>query len=284
MERLYQYALLMRLNRPIGILLLLWPTLWAVWIASNGKPDIFIIVIFITGVILMRSSGCVINDFADRKIDPYVDRTRNRPLATGRVSERESLILFLILCLSAFGLVLLLNILTILLSLVGVLLAGTYPFVKRYTHLPQVYLGMAFAWSIPMAFAAEQNTIPILAWELFLANVLWTVAYDTMYAMADREDDLKIGVKSTAILFGKLDKTLVFMFQMIMLLILWVIGKQLHFATEYFLGLMGAGMLVLYQQWLIKDRQPFKCFHAFLNNNWVGALIFMGIAGQYYNG
>jgi len=283
-ERLYQYALLMRLHRPIGIFLLLWPTLWAVWIAGDGQPDLLIVVVFIAGVILMRSAGCVINDFADRKVDPHVSRTSDRPLAAGRVSEREALILFSFLCLIAFMLVLLMNVLTIILSFVGALLASTYPFVKRYTHWPQAYLGMAFAWSIPMAFAAQQNMIPTVAWWLFLANLLWTIAYDTMYAMADREDDLKIGVKSTAILFGRLDKIIVAIFQVLMLLLLWSIGQYIEFGIVYNLSLMVAGVFVLYQQWLIKDREPIKCFQAFLNNNWVGAVIFIGIAGHYYRG
>jgi len=284
MEKLRQYAILMRLHRPIGIFLLLWPTLWAVWIAGNGHPDLLIIIVFSMGVILMRSAGCVINDFADREFDPHVSRTADRPLATGKVSEREALILFIILCLIAFGLVLLMNTLTILLSFVGVLLAATYPFVKRYTHLPQVYLGMAFAWSIPMAFAAQQNMIPTLAWWLFLANLLWTIAYDTMYAMADREDDLKIGVKSTAILFGQWDKIIVAIFQLSMLSLLWLIGQHIEFNIVYNLSLMVAGVFALYQQWLIKNREPAQCFQAFLNNNWLGAIIFIGIVGHYYKG
>jgi 4-hydroxybenzoate polyprenyltransferase len=281
-EHLRQYALLMRLHRPIGILLLLWPTLWALWIAGNGYPDILVITVFVTGVIIMRSAGCVINDFADRKIDPHVRRTRNRPLAAGHVTEREALTLFVILCLLAFAIVLLMNTLTIALSLVGVLLAATYPFMKRYTHWPQVYLGIAFGWSIPMAFAAQTGTVPSLVWWLFLANVLWTVAYDTLYAMVDREDDLVISVKSTAILFGKADKAIVAGLHIVVLLLLFWIGRQIPMASPYNLGLLVAACLAIYQQWLIKDRNPNKCFQAFLNNNWFGAVIFVGIATHYY--
>jgi len=281
-EHLRQYALLMRLHRPIGILLLLWPTLWALWIAGNGYPDILVITVFVTGVIIMRSAGCVINDFADRKIDPHVRRTRDRPLAAGHVTEREALTLFVILCLLAFAIVLLMNALTIVLSLVGALLAATYPFMKRYTHWPQVYLGIAFGWSIPMAFAAQTGTVPSLVWWLFLTNVLWTVAYDTLYAMVDREDDLVISVKSTAILFGKADKAIVAGLHIVVLLLLFWIGRQIHLASPYNLGLLVAACLAIYQQWLIKDRNPNKCFQAFLNNNWFGAAIFVGIATHYY--
>jgi len=253
MKRLYQYALLMRLHRPIGILLLLWPTLWALWIAGQGYPDVLVTTVFVLGVIIMRSAGCVINDYADRHIDPYVRRTHDRPLAAKRVTTREALTLFIILCLLAFGLVLLMNLLTIILSVIAALLAASYPFMKRYTHWPQVYLGVAFGWSIPMAFAAQTDSIPTLAWWLLLTNVLWTVAYDTMYAMVDRADDLAIGVKSTAILFGQADKAIIASLQIVVLL-------------------------------LIKDRDPQRCFQAFLNNNWFGATIFAGIAAHYYWG
>ena len=282
LERLYQYALLMRLHRPIGIYLLLWPTLWALWIAGNGYPDITVTIVFILGVILMRSAGCVINDYADRNIDPYVQRTRERPLATKQVSEREALTLFVILCLLALALVLLMNMLTIILSVVAALLAVTYPFTKRYTYWPQVYLGFAFGWSIPMAFAAQTGTIPPLAWLLFIINLLWTIAYDTLYAMADREDDLVIGIKSTAILFAQADKVIVAALHITVLgLLLWI-GQQLYFGKLYHLGLLIAVSLAIYQQWLIKDRQPTHCFQAFLNNHWFGAAIFIGIATDYY--
>lgn len=282
MKQLYQYALLMRLHRPIGILLLLWPTLWALWIASSGHPNLLVMTVFILGVILMRSAGCVINDYADRKIDPHLRRTRERPLAAGRVSEREALTLFVVLCLLAFGLVLLMNTLTIMLSIVAALLAATYPFMKRYTHWPQVYLGAAFGWSIPMAFAAQTGSVPLWVWWLFLTNVLWTVAYDTMYAMADRAEDLVIGVKSTAILFGKADKAIVAGLHILVLLLLFGIGQQINLGKFYHLGLLIAAGLAIYQQWLIKDRQPKQCFQAFLNNNWIGAAIFAGIAAHYY--
>lgn len=282
LERLYQYALLMRLHRPIGIYLLLWPTLWALWIAGNGYPDITVTIVFILGVILMRSAGCVINDYADRHIDPHVQRTRERPLAARQVSEPEALILFVILCLLALALVLLMNTLTIMLSVVAALLAATYPFTKRYTYWPQVYLGLAFGWSIPMAFAAQTGTIPPLAWILFITNLLWTIAYDTLYAMVDREDDLVIGVKSTAILFGQADKVIIAALHITVLgLLLWI-GQQLYFGKFYHLGLLIAVSLTIYQQWLIKERQPYHCFQAFLNNHWFGAAIFIGIATDYY--
>ncbi|NJO18260.1 MAG: 4-hydroxybenzoate octaprenyltransferase [Thioploca sp.] len=282
LERLHQYALLMRLHRPIGIYLLLWPTLWALWIAGNGYPDITVTMVFILGVILMRSAGCVINDYADRQIDLHVRRTRERPLATGQVNEREALTLFIILCLLALALVSLMNWLTIALSVVGALLAATYPFTKRYTYWPQAYLGFAFGWSIPMAFAAQTGTVSSLAWLLFIINLLWTIAYDTLYAMVDREDDLIIGVKSTAILFGRADKTMVAALHIMVLgLLLWI-GQQLYFGKLYHLGLLIAASLAIYQQWLIKDRQPSQCFQAFLNNHWFGATIFMGIAIDYY--
>ncbi|MCK5525378.1 MAG: 4-hydroxybenzoate octaprenyltransferase [Thiomargarita sp.] len=282
MKRLYQYALLMRLHRPIGIFLLLWPTLWALWIAGRGYPDVLVTIVFVLGVILMRSAGCVINDYADRHIDPHVHRTRDRPIATGSVSEREALILFVILCLLAFGLVLLMNKLTIILSIVALLLAASYPFMKRYTHWPQVYLGIAFGWSIPMAFAAQTNSLPSIVWWLFLTNILWTVAYDTMYAMVDREEDLVIGVKSTAILFGKADKAIIASLLIAVLLLLLWIGQHLGFL--YHLGLLVAAGLAIYQLWLIKDRHPQRCFQAFLNNHWFGAAIFAGIAAHYYWG
>jgi 4-hydroxybenzoate polyprenyltransferase len=284
MKRLYQYALLMRLHRPIGILLLLWPTLWALFLSGRGYPDVLVTTVFVLGVILMRSAGCVINDYADRHIDPHVHRTRDRPLAAGRVSTREALILFIILCVVAFGLVLLMNRLTIALSVVAALLAASYPFMKRYTHWPQVYLGIAFGWSIPMAFAAQTNSIPPIVWWLFITNVLWTVAYDTMYAMVDREDDLVIGVKSTAILFGQADKMIIAGLQIgVLLLLLWI-GQHENLGILYYLGLLVASGLAIYQQWLIKDRNPQQCFQAFLNNNWFGAAIFVGIAAHYYWG
>ncbi len=276
-RRLYQYALLMRLNRPIGILLLLWPTLWALWIAGDGKPDVLVTLVFVAGVVLMRSAGCVINDYADRNIDPHVQRTAERPLAAGRVSPREALILFALLGLVAFGLVLLLNRLTIVLSVVAVLLAVSYPFAKRYTHLAQVHLGAAFGWAVPMAFAAQTNSLPAVAWLLFFITVLWATVYDTMYAMVDRADDLRIGVKSTAVLFAAKDKMIIGLLQIVLLLLLVVVGRQLCLNVYYYLALAAAFGLALFQQYLIKDRVTAQCFRAFLNNNWFGAVIFIGI-------
>lgn len=282
LARLHQYALLMRLHRPIGIFLLLWPTLWGLWIAGRGQPDLEVTVVFVLGVILMRSAGCIINDFADRHFDLHVRRTRDRPLARQRVSEREALTLFILLCLSAFGLVLLMNTLTILLSVVAVVLASSYPFMKRYTHWPQAYLGITFGWSIPMAFAAQSAQLPLLAWWLLLANILWTIAYDTLYAMVDREDDQCIGVKSTAILFGRADKLWVGSLHAGSLVLLTGIGYQLHLSYLYYLGVLSAAALAIYQQWLIRNREPSRCFQAFLNNHWWGAAIFMGLVLEYY--
>ncbi len=276
-DRLHQYALLMRLDRPIGILLLLWPTMWAVVIAGEGKPDPLVLAVFVLGVIVMRSAGCVINDYADRNIDPYVQRTRNRPIAAGRVAPGEALKLFVFLCLIAFGLVLLLNWQTIFLSFVAVALAALYPFAKRHTHLPQVVLGMAFSMAIPMAFAAQTGEVNRIAWLLFLANVLWTTAYDTMYAMVDREDDLKIGVKSTAILFGDVDVIIIGIIQSMVFLALFLAGALIPMGALYYMGVTVAIGLALYQQELIKDRVPDRCFQAFLNNNWFGLVIFAGI-------
>jgi len=280
-ERLRQYALLMRLQKPIGILLLLWPTLWALWIAAAGHPDMRVLVVFVLGVVLMRSAGCVINDYADRNIDPHVRRTRERPIAAGRVTPREALVLFAVLCLVAFMLVLLMNRLTILLSLIGVLLAATYPFTKRYTHLPQVYLGAAFGWAVPMVFAAQTGAVPAIAWLIFIANVLWATVYDTMYAMVDREDDLRIGVKSTAILFGAADRLLIGLLQVLLMACLAWVGMRAGLGAMYYAGLAAAAVFALYQQYLIRARQPERCFQAFLNNNWFGATVFAGIAAHY---
>ncbi len=280
-ERLPQYAQLMRLDRPIGILLLLWPTLWALLIAGNGRPDPGILAIFVLGVVVMRSAGCVINDYADRDIDPYVRRTRNRPIADGRVSPGEALKLFLFLCFIAFGLVLLLNWQTILLSFVAVALAAGYPFAKRYTHLPQVVLGAAFSMAIPMAFTALTGEVTRVAWLLFIANLLWTTAYDTMYAMVDREDDLKIGVKSTAILFGDVDVIIIGIIQAMVFLALFLAGALVPMGAFYYMGVTVAIGLALYQQELIKERDRDRCFEAFLNNNWLGMVIFIGIAVDY---
>jgi 4-hydroxybenzoate polyprenyltransferase len=281
-DRLYQYMLLMRLHRPIGIYLLLWPTLWAVWIAGNGHPDLSIILIFSSGVILMRSAGCVINDYADKDFDPHVRRTKDRPLAARRITGRETLILFLLLGLLAFGLVLQLNWFTVQLSVIALLLAAVYPFTKRYTHLPQLFLGAAYSWSIPMAFAAQTAEIPLLAWLVFITNLLWTVAYDTMYAMVDRNDDLKIGVKSTAILFGNADRLIIALLQLIVFILLIIIGIQVGLGQLYYTGLALAALFAIYQQWLIYHRDPARCFQAFLNNHWLGMVVFLGIVADYW--
>jgi 4-hydroxybenzoate polyprenyltransferase len=276
-DRLQQYLLLTRLNRRIGIYLLLWPTLWALWVAAEGAPRPEVLVVFVLGVILMRSAGCVINDFADRRFDPHVERTRERPIASGRVSPREALMVFAILCMLAFALVLTMNRLTIYLSFIGAALAAIYPFMKRYTHLPQVVLGMAFGWAIPMAFAAQTGEVPKEAWLLFVINVVWSVSYDTMYAMADREDDLRIGVKSTAILFGEADRLIVAILQGLVLFGLLLLGQQLSLGAAYHAGLLAALIFALYQQYLIRDRDPARCFQAFLNNSWLGGAVFVGL-------
>lgn len=282
LDRLAQYAQLIRLDRPIGIYLLLWPTLWALWIAGQGRPDLKVLIVFVLGVILMRSAGCAINDFADRDIDPLVERTRNRPLARGTVTAKEALLVFAVLSLLAFSLVLLMNRLTILMALVGVVLAGSYPFMKRLHHLPQVHLGATFGWAVPMAFAAQTDEFPpAVAWLLFVATVLWATAYDTMYAMADREDDIKIGVKSTAILFGGADRLIVGILQSLLLVDLILIGQQAPLGVYYHLGLAVAALLALYQQRLIAERKPAACFRAFLNNNYFGMAVFAGIALHY---
>lgn len=277
-QRAWHYAQLARLDRPVGILLLLWPTLWALWLAADGVPDAKVLVIFVLGVVLMRSAGCVINDYADRDVDPHVARTRARPLASGLVAPKEALILFVVLALIAFALVLLTNGLTIALSFGGAVLAATYPFMKRYTHLPQVVLGAAFAWAVPMAFAAQTGAVPNVAWLIFIATVLWTVAYDTMYAMVDRDDDVKIGVKSTAILFGEADRFIIGVLQATALLILVMAGLREHLGAWYYIGLAAAAGFAGYQQWLIRDRQPQACFRAFLNNQWFGLVVFLGLA------
>jgi 4-hydroxybenzoate polyprenyltransferase len=282
LSRLKNYALLMRLNKPIGIFLLLWPTLWALWIAGEGHPDKQVIAIFALGVVLMRSAGCVINDYADRDIDPHVQRTRLRPIAAGLVSPREALILFVILALSAFGLVLLTNTLTIMLSVGGAVLAAIYPFMKRYTYLPQVFLGLAFGWAIPMAFAAQTGAVPKIAWLLLVANVLWATAYDTMYAMVDRNDDLRIGVKSTAILFGDADRLAIGAIQVMFFVAMALVGQQLEFGRYYFGGLAVAALLAVYQHLLLSHGAETLYFKAFLNNNWFGAAIFVGIGLEYY--
>lgn len=276
-DRVKQYCLLARLDRPIGILILLWPTLWAIWLASDGKPNPLVLAVFVMGVVLMRSAGCIINDYADRDFDPHVERTKQRPLAAGKVNPKEAVALFVALCLMAFGLVLLLNGYTILLSFPGAFLAASYPFTKRYTHLPQAYLGIAFGWAVPMAFAAQQNQIPAVAWVLYLAVVLWALVYDTMYAMVDKDDDLKIGVKSTAILFGAYDRHIMAVLQLVIIGLLLTVGLLQHLSWPYYLGLTVAAGLSVYQQILIFHRNKKRCFQAFLNNNWFGVAVFVGI-------
>ena len=277
-SKLSAYWRLMRFDKPIGIFLLLWPGLWALWIAGKGHPDIGIVIVIVLGTLLMRAAGCVINDYADRDFDPHVERTRQRPIAAGEVQPREALWLFVGLCLTAFGLVLLLNPLTIALSVPGAFLAGTYPYTKRFTQLPQAYLGIAFGWAIPMSFAAQTGGIPGVAWALFAATVLWALIYDTMYAMVDRDDDLKIGVKSTAILFGRHDQLIIGLLQLAMLAILLAVGHEAGLGRWYDAGLLGGAVLFGYQQWLIRHRDRGACFRAFLNNHWFGAVIFAGIA------
>jgi len=275
------YGRLMRLNRPIGTFLLLWPTLWALWLATAGHPTPKLFTVFVAGVFVMRAAGCIINDYADRRYDPHVGRTRERPLATGEVSVTEALVLFVILGLIAFGLVLTLNALCIELAFVGLALAMSYPFMKRYTYLPQPYLGLAFGWGIPMAYAAATGAVPPEAWLIFIANILWATVYDTMYAMVDRADDLKIGVKSTAILFGSMDRAILAILQLLLLGNLVLIGTRLELGGAYYAGLAAAACFAAYEQYLIRKREPAKCFQAFLNNNWFGGSVFVGIALNY---
>lgn len=279
--QLPHYARLMRLDRPIGTYLLLWPTLWALWLAGEGHPCWTLVLLFAAGTLLMRSAGCVINDYADRHIDPQVERTRDRPLATGAVSVHEALALFALLCLAAFGLVLLTNKLTVLLSFCAVALAATYPFMKRYTHLPQLVLGAAFSWSIPMAFAAQCNELPAALWLLYSANLLWTVAYDTFYAMVDRNDDELIGVKSSAILFGQYDLAITATLQVLVIALLLLTGQAFGLGVWYLLGVIITACLFVHQQFLVRHRDRDACFKAFLDNNRVGAVLFAGIVLDY---
>ena len=282
MDRLVQYALLARMHQPIGSLLLLWPTLWALWIAAAGEPDPAVVLVFVAGVFVMRSAGCVMNDFADRRIDPHVQRTRNRPIASGRVTPREALVVFAALCLIGLALVLTLNRLALMYSFAAVALAASYPFMKRWTYLPQVYLGVAFGWGIPMAFAALANEVPLLAWLLLTGVVAWAVAYDTMYAMVDRDDDLRVGVKSSAILFGDADRFFVGVSQVAVLAVLLLAGRQAGLGAFYATATAAGATLFLYQQYLIRNREPAACFKAFLNNNWVGVVVFAGIVADYH--
>jgi 4-hydroxybenzoate polyprenyltransferase len=280
-QRLPHYWQLIRGDRPVGTLLLLWPTWWALWLAADGFPPLATLLIFSLGVWLTRSAGCVINDYADRWLDPQVERTKSRPLATGAVAPREALALFAGLMAVAFGLVLLTNRLTVYLSVAAVFLAATYPFLKRYTYLPQVYLGIAFGWSIPMAFAAVQGTVPAIAWLLFLGNLLWTTAYDTWYAMVDREDDLRAGSKSTAILFGDADLIAQGVLFAGFFWAMWLVGSRAGLGVYYQAGLLLALLLVLAQFWVARHRGRDECFIAFRANQWVGLAVFAGLASHY---
>jgi 4-hydroxybenzoate polyprenyltransferase len=282
LKKLPYYLQLIRLDRPIGIYLLLWPTLWGLWVASQGKPDLTILSVFVLGVVLMRSAGCAINDYADRHIDPHIERTKNRPLATGKITAKEALAVFAVLSLIAFFLVLQLNTSTVLMSGVAVVLAGSYPFMKRFHSLPQLHLGAAFAWAIPMAFTAVNETAPPLeAWLLFSATLLWTVAYDTFYALSDKEDDLKIGVKSSAILFAQYDQLIIAILQALTLILLIWTGVLVGLGVYYFVSLVITAFLFAYQHYMIKQRNPQCCLQAFLHNNWVGMVIFVGLFADY---
>ena len=275
------YARLVRLHRPVGIWLLLWPTLWGLWLAAAGRPHPRVFLVFVLGVVLTRSAGCAINDYADRRLDPHVARTGDRPLATGQVSAPEALLVYAILSLLALALVLTLDALTITYACGGALLMAVYPFLKRFFPLPQLWLGAAFSWSVPMAFAAETHAVPQLAWLLFVAGVLWTVVYDTMYAMVDRADDLRLGVRSTAILFGEADRLVLAVLQLLVLAALWLVGRQAHLGGWYHAGLGAAAVLGAYQQWLIRAREPAACLRAFANNAWFGLAVFAGILLDY---
>ena len=277
-ERLSLYLQLTRLNRPIGILLLLWPTLWGVWIAGAGHPSWHIVLVFVLGTVLMRSSGCAINDYADRDFDRHVKRTRDRPVTSGRIAPREALWLAAILALIAFLLILPLNTLTLLLSVPAVFLAASYPFTKRFLAIPQAYLGIAFGFGIPMAFAAQQGSVPPVGWLLLIANVFWAIAYDTEYAMVDRDDDINLGIHSAALLFGKYDVAAVMACYAITLALLATVGKMIGSGWFYYTGLSFAAAIALYHYSLIRHRQREACFKAFLHNNWFGAVVFAGIA------
>lgn len=277
-DRLKIYAQLMRLDKPIGILLLLWPMLWGLWFAAKGMPDAHVLIIFVLGTVLMRSAGCVINDFADRKIDPHVERTKNRPMAAGKIGSKEAILLATGLSLCAFLLILPLNQLTILLSVPALFLAGTYPFTKRFFAMPQAYLGIAFSFGIPMAFAAQTNSLPPLIWILMLANLFWVIAYDTAYAIVDKPDDLKIGIKTSAITMGRFDVMGVMLCHGMFIVIMLAIGQLQAMGMAYYAGLMIAVGLIIYQYTLIRNRDRTLCFKAFLHNNWVGMVVFAGIA------
>lgn len=281
-DKLLAYHHLMRTNKPIGALLLLWPTLWALWLATPGIPPLWVLLVFIAGVWLMRAAGCVVNDYIDRQFDGQVKRTASRPLPTGTVTEKGARNLFVLLVLLSFMLVLTLNHMTILLSVAALLLAWLYPFMKRYTHLPQVVLGVAFGWSIPMAFAAVSQTLPLTCWLLFITNICWTVAYDTEYAMVDRDDDIRIGIKSTAILFGRHDKLAIGLLQLLAVVLLILIGGLNQLNASWYLAIVLVLGLFIWQQKLIKDRDRNACFQAFMNNNYVGMILFIGLWFSYH--
>ncbi len=281
-RRLQEYGRLARFDRPIGTWLLLWPALWALWVAGAGRPNQTVLIVFALGVVVMRAAGCVINDFADRDIDPHVKRTRDRPLAARRVSPAEALALFLVMGAAALWLVTRLNVFTVKLAVIGAALTVSYPFVKRFFPLPQLYLGISFGgWSVPMAFAAQRDSLPRIAWVLYIAAVIWAAVYDTIYAMVDREDDITIGIKSSAILFADMDRLLIGALQAMMLFALVLAGHDMRFGGWYYAGLAMAAVLFLYQQWLIRAREPAACLRAFLNNNYVGMVIFIGVLLQY---
>ncbi|WP_048305468.1 4-hydroxybenzoate octaprenyltransferase [Halomonas sp. PR-M31] len=277
LKRIPDFLQLTRLDRPIGTWLLMWPTLWALWIAGDGMPARDTLLIFVAGVYLMRAAGCVINDYADRHWDGHVKRTKTRPLATGRISENEAKGLFAGLVIAAFLLVCLTNVFTVMLAFGGVVLAFIYPFMKRYTNWPQLFLGAAFSWSIPMAFGAVLETVPVEAWLLFCANLTWTVAYDTEYAMVDRDDDLKVGIKSTAVLFGRYDRLMIGLLQLATLTLLVIVGARLTLGDFFWLGLVSMALIFLYQHWLIRHRSRDRCFQAFLNNHWAGLVVCAGL-------
>ncbi len=279
--RAWDFIQLMRLDKPIGIYLLLWPTLWALWIAGKGSPSLLNIAIFVIGVFLMRAAGCVINDFADRKVDGHVKRTEQRPLVSGKISAKEALVLFAVLVGASFALVLLTNATTIWLSFGGLALAACYPFMKRYTYYPQVVLGAAFSWGMPMAFTAENGDLPAAAWLLYIANLLWTVGYDTYYAMVDREDDLKIGVKSTAVLFGDADRIIIVTLQGLALGCLLLAGARFELGACFYAGLGVAALCFAWEFWSTRSRDRDACFKAFLHNHWAGLAIFVGIVADY---
>lgn len=279
--RAWDFIQLTRMDKPIGIYLLLWPTLWALWIAAKGVPSLSNLLIFVFGVILTRAAGCVINDFADRKVDGHVKRTEQRPMASGKISSKEALVFFALLMGLSFLLVLCTNAPTIWLSFGALALAATYPFMKRYTYYPQVVLGAAFSWGIPMAFTAETGELPASAWLLYIANLLWTVGYDTYYAMTDRDDDLRIGVKSTAILFGEADRVIILSLQGLALGCLLLAGARFDLGGWFHLGLLVAAGCFVWEFWYTRDKDRLKCFRAFLHNHWAGLAIFLGIVADY---